>query len=37
MNRVMDSMIRELSRGNPNYLLSKFWQTLDAIPGPASA
>jgi len=25
----MDSMIRELSRGNPNYLPSKFWQTLN--------
>jgi putative sugar O-methyltransferase len=25
----MDSMFRELSRGNPDYLPSKFWQTLN--------
>src|SRR6266851_3792240 len=29
MKTIIDSMVKELSRGNPNYLPSKFWQTLN--------
>jgi len=29
MNSTVESMIQELSRGNPSYLPSKFWQTLN--------